>query len=98
MRELAPNGAVPDVAVGAGGAAIVVWSQVAGEEEPYDVIAALRSAGASDFGPPEPASPRERASHPAAAFDPGTGQPVVVWSATPAGSSGQVLRTARRSG
>jgi hypothetical protein len=98
MRELAPNGAVGDVAVGARGAAIVVWSQVAGEEEPLDVIAALRPAGASDFGPPEPASPRERASYPAAAFDPRTGQPVVVWSAMPAGSSGQVLRMARRSG
>jgi hypothetical protein len=98
QRELAPSGAVGDVAIGAGGAAIVVWSQVAGEEEPLDVIAALRPAGASDFGTPEAVSPRERASYPAAAFDPKSGQPVVVWSATPAGSQGQVLRVARRNG
>jgi hypothetical protein len=98
QRELAPSGAVGDAAIGADGAAIVVWSQVAGEEEPLEVIAALRPAGASDFGTPESASPRERASYPAVAFDPRSGQPVVVWSATPAGSQGQVLRMARRSG
>jgi hypothetical protein len=98
QRELAPSGAVGDVAIGADGAAIVVWSQLEGEQEPVDAIAALRAAGATDFGPPEAASPRERASYPAAAFDPRTGQPVVVWSATPAGAQGQVLRAAHRSG
>ena len=98
QRELAPSGAVGDVAIGADGAAIVVWSQLEGEQEPVQAIAALRPAGASDFGPPEAASPSERASYPAAAFDPRTGQPVVVWSATPAGAQGQVLRVARRSG
>jgi hypothetical protein len=98
QRELAPSGAVGDVAIGADGAAIVVWSQLAGEQEPLDVIAALRPAGASAFGSPEAVSPRERASHPAAAFDPRSGQPVVVWAGTPAGSQGQVLRMARRSG
>jgi hypothetical protein len=98
QRELAPSGAVGDVAIGARGAAIVVWSQVAGEEEPLDVIAALRPAGASAFGPPEAVSPSERASYPAAAFDPRSGQPVVVWAGTPAGSPGEALRMARRSG
>jgi hypothetical protein len=98
QSELAPSGAVGDVAIGAGGAAIVVWSQVAGEEEPLDVIAAVRPAGASAFATPEPVSPRESASYPAAAFDPRSGQPVVVWTGTPAGSPGQVLRMARRSG
>jgi hypothetical protein len=98
QRELAPSGAVGDIAIGAGGAAIVVWSQVAGEEEPLDVIAALQPAGANAFGSPEAVSPPERASYPAAAFDPRSGQPVVVWAATPAGSQGQVLRMARRSG
>jgi hypothetical protein len=97
QRELAPSGAVGDVAIGAGGAAIVVWSQLAGEQEPLDVIAALRPAGASDFGASEAVSPRERASYPAAALDPRTGQPVVVWAGTPAGSEGQALRMARRS-
>jgi hypothetical protein len=98
QSELAPSGAVGDVAIGAGGAAIVVWSQVAGEEEPLDSIAAVRPAGASAFATPEPVSPRESASYPAAAFDPRSGQPVVVWTGTPAGSLGQVLRMARRSG
>jgi hypothetical protein len=98
QRELAPSGAVGDVAIGAGGAAIVVWSQLAGEQEPLDVIAALRPPGASEFGAPEAASPQERASYPAAAFDPRTGQPVVVWAATPAGNDGQALRMAQRSG
>jgi hypothetical protein len=98
QRELAPSGAVGDVAIGARGAGIVVWSQVAGEEEPLDVIAALRPAGASAFGPPEAVSPSERASYPAAAFDPRSGQPVVVWAGTPAGSPGEALRMARRSG
>jgi hypothetical protein len=98
QRELAPSGAVGDVAIGADGAAIVVWSQLAGEQTPLNVLAALRPAGASEFGAPEAASPQERASHPAAAFDPRTGQPVVVWAGAPAGSPGQVLRMARRSG
>jgi hypothetical protein len=98
QRELAPSGAVGEVAVGAGGAALVVWSQLAPEEEPVDVIAALRPGGASAFGAPEAVSPSERAHDPSVAFDPRTGHAVVAWAATPAGSQGEVLRVAERSG
>jgi hypothetical protein len=98
QRELAPSGAVGDVAVGAGGAVLVVWSQLAPEEEPVDVIAALRPAGASRFGAPEAVSPSERAHDPAAAFDPRTGHFVVAWAATATGSQGEALRVAERSG
>ena len=60
--------------------------------------AAVRPAGATDFGTPEMVSPRERPTFTSAAFDPRTGQPVVVWAGTPAGANGEALRTARRSG
>jgi hypothetical protein len=95
QRELAPSGAVGDVAFGADGAVIVVWSQLVPEEQERDVIAAVRPAGASRFGAPEAVSPSEHASMPVAAFDPRTGQPLVAWVAR----SEQVstLRVAQRS-
>jgi hypothetical protein len=96
QRELAPSGAVGDVAVGADGAAIVLWSQLVPEDQPRDVVAAVRPAGASDFGAPEAISPSEHAVTPVAAFDPRTGRPMAAWVALSEQSS--TLRTAERSG
>jgi hypothetical protein len=96
QRELAPSGAVGDVAVGRGGAAIVVWSRLFPEEEERDVTAAVRPAGAPDFGAPEAVSPSERTTTAVAAFDPRTEQPAVAWVAL--GDQGETLRVSERSG
>jgi hypothetical protein len=96
QRELAPSGAVGDVAVGAGGAAIVLWSQLVPEDEPRDVVAAVRASGAGDFGLPEAISPSEHAVTPVAAFDPHTGRPMAAWVAL--NEQGSTLRVAERSG
>jgi hypothetical protein len=95
QRELAPSGAVGDVAVGAGGAAIVVWSQLVPEDEARDVVAVVRAAGASAFGAPEAVSPSEHAVTPVAAFDPRSGRPVAAWVAL--NEQGSLLRVAERS-
>jgi hypothetical protein len=68
--------------------------QITGEQEPLDVVAALRPAGGSDFGSPEEVSPREGATTPVAAFDPRTGRPSVAWVAT--NEQGATLRMAER--
>jgi hypothetical protein len=94
QRELAPSGAVGDVAVGADGATIVVWSQLVPEEEERDVIAAVRPRGASAFAAPEAVSPSEHAAMPVAAFDPRTGRPVVAWVAR--SEQGSTLRVSQR--
>jgi hypothetical protein len=95
-RELAATGAVGDAAIGPGGAAIVVWSRLFPEEEERDLMAAVRPAGARDFGAPEPVSPSERATTPVAAFNPRTGRPTVAWVAL--SEQGETLRVSERSG
>lgn len=103
--QLDPHAAAGDAAVSADGDTLVVWSRIlrGNEQEPDQVFAALRPAGASAFGPPEEVSPAEVATRPAAAFDPLSGDAVVVWSGRPGGPPPEVeptrtavLRAARR--
>ncbi|MGH2947596.1 MAG: hypothetical protein ACRDPC_15330, partial [Solirubrobacteraceae bacterium] len=68
------------------GEALAVWT--AGDvldEEGGQIQAALAPPGAA-FGPFEAVSAFEEARVPAAAYDPVTGRPTVVWSNRPAGS------------
>src|SRR5436190_19850014 len=86
-QEVAPNGALGDLALARDGRALLTWARVAGGSYQItdQVFAALRPAGATAFGPPEAVAPPDVASEPHAAFDPVTGRPTVVWSARPNG-------------
>jgi len=95
--ELAPDGAVSDLAIARDGTAIVVWSALA-DEEPRGVVAALRPAGAAAFAASEAVSPVEGSYQAAVAFDPRTNHPVVAWTGTPAGGTSEALRVAERTG
>jgi hypothetical protein len=86
--ELAPSGAVGDVAVRADGAAIVTWAQgmIAGDSVlPNQAFAAVRPAGATSFAPTEAIADPDIASPPTVAFDPSSGRPTVAWAARPNG-------------
>jgi hypothetical protein len=85
-RTISPPGhdaAVGDVAISARDETLVVWSRLDDVQEVgTQVFAAVRPARAAAFGAPEAVSPvTERARVPAAAYDPRTGLPTVVWSA-----------------
>jgi hypothetical protein len=99
---LAANGAARDVALRDDGAALVTWTDPRGRTfAPVspDTFAALRPGPAQPFGPPEliatssPDSGLDRQA--AAAYDPRTGRPTVIWTAT--GGSDR-LQLATRSG
>ena len=77
---------IGDLAARPGGRALAVWTAGAGDELAGQVQAALAPRGAP-FGPPEAVSADEEARIPAAAFDPATGRPAVIWSNRPAGST-----------
>jgi hypothetical protein len=83
--EIAPFGAVGDVAVRADGAAIVTWAQTAGQVLTGQASAAVRPAGAQSFGAPEAIAEPDVASPPTAAFNPVTGSPIAAWAARPTG-------------
>ncbi len=75
----------PALAAGPSGDALVTWEQeLPGitDDERGQVLAAHRAPDGS-FGAPEIVSLPERASFPAAAFDPASGRPTVVWSNRP---------------
>lgn len=81
---LAANGAAGDVVVRNRGAVLVAWTGdvgVAGSAPP-EAFAALRPAAGQPFGAPEAISPgpgMTSGQTAAAAFDPRTGRPTVVW-------------------
>ena len=87
-EQVSPAGVTardPALAAGPGGDALVTWDQeLPGitDDERGQVLAAFRPADGS-FGAPEIVSLPERASSPAAAFDPLSGRPTVVWSNRP---------------
>jgi hypothetical protein len=86
--ELAPSGAVGDVAVRADGAAIVAWAQglLTGDAIlTNQAFAAARPAGATAFAAPEAIADPDVASPPTVAFNPVTGSPTIAWVARPNG-------------
>ena len=99
--ELAASGAARDVAVRADGAALVAWTDPRGRTfapGPPATFAALRPGPGQPFGAPEliaSSSPGSGLGQAAAAYDPRTGRPTVIWTAT--GGSDR-LQLATRSG
>ena len=100
--ELAADGGVGDVAVRDDGAALVTWTDPNGyspRATPRQTLAAFRSGQGLPFGQPElvaPSSPSLGSDrYPAAAFDPRTGRPTAVWTAS---TGRDVLLLATRSG
>jgi hypothetical protein len=100
--ELAASGAARDVAVRADGAALVTWTDPRGRTfAPVSpqTFAALRPGPGQPFGPAEliasssPDSGLGRQA--AAAYDPRTGRPTVIWTAT---GGSDVLQLATRAG
>jgi hypothetical protein len=86
--QLAPSGAVGDVAVSATGATLVTWTSfegVFGGDHDTRVMAAVRSGESTAFGPPEAVGPPMPIAPqtPRAAFVPRTDTAVVVWSTSP---------------
>lgn len=77
------DAAVSDVATGGRYETLVVWTRLdAVQEIGVQVFGAVRREGAPGFLAPEAVSPPdERARVPAAAYDPSTGLPSIVWSA-----------------
>jgi hypothetical protein len=83
-QQLAPSGAVGAVAVRADGAAVVVWSKLAGPQQPIQVFGSVRPAGTTAFGSPEPiGNPDAAISPPLVALDPASGRPTAAWAARP---------------
>jgi hypothetical protein len=81
--QVAPNGAVADVAVRSDGTALMLWTAFAPELDTDNQIqAAVRPVGALAFGAAENVSALElgQLSPARAAFDPTTGRAAVVWS------------------
>ena len=100
--QLTTSGAARDVAVRDDGAAVVVWTDARGYTLPPpspQTSAALRAGPMQPFGQPEPiasSSPDGGLDRQAAAaYDPRTGRPTVIWTAT--GGSDR-LQLATRSG
>ncbi len=102
-QELAPSGAVGGIAVRADGAAVVTWADLVRYQTTDRAMAAVRPAGATAFGAPEPIAAPDVAGPPVVAFDPATGRPTAAWPARPAGrdpslgiATTAVLRVATR--
>ena len=88
ISQLADTGLLGSVTTAANGTTLITWTNQAlgytfPGPEPGDVLAALRPAGALAFGSPETVSSAELedTGPAAAAFNPRTGQPAVVWPA-----------------
>jgi hypothetical protein len=88
VTELAGMGVIGSVAAAANGATLVTWTNqalgyVPPSPEQGDVLAALRPAGVPAFGAPETVSSAalEDGFPAAAAFDPRTHRPTVIWPA-----------------
>ena len=113
ITQLAEIGILGSLVTAADGTTLITWANTAlgygfPEPEPGDVLAAFRSPGTSAFGLPETVSSPEfeDIAPAAAAFDPRTGRPTVVWRAgsnrTPSSLTGPIgsprLQLATRSG
>ena len=109
VNQLATNGAAGDVAVRTGGEVLVAWTGLQpaspGGAPPAQASAALRPAAGQPFAPSELVSARAASGRTAAAaFDPRTGRPTVVWPAPlggppdPLSSAPEVLDIATRTG
>jgi hypothetical protein len=82
FTQLAPSGAVHDLATGPGGTTLVVWGQIADNpDQAEQIVAAIRPGGSGTFGAAEAVSGTDDPSTAVAAFDPVTGQPSIVWTA-----------------
>jgi YD repeat-containing protein len=93
-----PGQQLGGVAVGDGGRATVVWSQIATDPAPptATIGAAVRAPGAAAFGPPELVSDVEASARQAAvAYAPGSGPPTVAWVAA-TGPLGTGVKVATR--
>lgn len=94
FTQLAPSGAVHDLATGPGGTTLVVWGQIADNpDQAGQIVAAIRPGGAGAFSAAEPVSGTDGPSLAVAAFDPVTAQPSIVWTARQAGTPGVRLTT-----
>ena len=88
-QDVSPPGIeawIGDLAAARDGRALVTWTAGTGDELAGQIQAALAPAGAP-FGPPELVSALQEARLPAAAFDPVSGRPTIVWSNRPEGSA-----------
>jgi hypothetical protein len=88
-QDVSPPGIeawIGDLAAAPDGRTLVAWTAGTGDELAGQIQAALAPAGAP-FGPPELVSAMQEARLPAAAFDPVSGRPTVVWSNRPEGSA-----------
>ena len=81
--DLAALGAVHDLAVNSDGTTLVIWGKIslADDQQAEQIMAAIRPGGAPSFGAAETVSDSDQPSIADAAFDPASGQPVVVWTA-----------------
>ncbi len=77
---------INDAAVGPAGQLVAAWT-VFSVDQPRQVQAAF-APGGGPFGGAEEVSAREEADTAAAAFDPKTGRPTLVWVNRPAGTHG----------
>lgn len=100
--ELAPNGGAADAVARSDGALMVVWTTPPNGPvtTPRQTLAAIRPSSGGPFGLPEvigESSPQVGFDRGAAgAFDPRTGRPSVLWSASDAGSD--TLQMSTRTG
>jgi hypothetical protein len=86
------NGQVADLAAGPAGRLLVLWDDW-DLEASHQVLAAYAPGPGEPFGPPEAVSPVQEARAGAAAFDPRTGVPTVVWTNRPEGSGRRPIQT-----
>jgi hypothetical protein len=86
------NARLSDLAAGPRGRLLVVWDDWDFEIS-HQVFAAYAPDPGQPFGAPEPVSPYQEARAGVAAFDPRSGEPTVVWTNRPLGSSARPIRT-----
>lgn len=101
-RALAPDGTLSSLVVAPNGTATAAWTDFVDDDEGDPTIgpvsAAVRRAGATEFGPAEAVSAPETGLLPALALPP-AGVTTVAWVTDPFGSaSGARVRLSRRSG
>jgi hypothetical protein len=94
-QALAIDGIEVAAAVAPDGRAVVTWVSSEEPQVGIQVFAALRPAARARFAEAEPVSPPEGAQAPDVAYDPSTGQPLIVWSAAPGARSGFIEGTDR---
>lgn len=96
FTQLAPSGAVHDLATGPGGTTLVVWGPIADNpDQAEQIVAAIRPSEPRIFGAAGAVSGADELSLAVAAFDPVSGQPSIVWTARKAGAA-QGVRLATR--